>query len=124
MTAARFDIDDDPRTATFAARTPDGEVVGTAVVFPEPCPWLPDRPDAWRLRGMATDPTRRSQGVGAEILATALAHIEAEGGRLVWCKARLPARRFYERAGFRAHGDPWDSEFGPHISMWLDLSST
>ena len=31
-------------------------------------------------------------------------------------------RRFYERAGFRTHGAPWDDpEIGPHIAMWLDL---
>jgi len=121
--AARFAFDDDPDTASFAARAADGEVVGTAVVYPEGCPWLPDRPHAWRLRGMATTPQRRGQGIGAQVLRVALDHVAAAGGDLVWCNARLPAQRFYERAGFRPHGVPWDDpDIGPHIAMWLDLS--
>jgi GNAT superfamily N-acetyltransferase len=120
--AARFAIDDDPSTASFAARAPDGEVVATAVVYPEPCPWLPDRLGAWRLRGMATAPDCRGRGIGTRVLQTALAHVAAAGGDIVWCNARVPARRLYERAGFRTHGAPWDDpEIGPHIAMWLDL---
>jgi GNAT superfamily N-acetyltransferase len=120
--AARFDIDDEPSTGSFAARTPDGEVVATAVVYPEPCPWLPDHPGAWRLRGMATAPDYRGRGIGTRVLRAALAHVAASGGDLVWCNARVPARRLYEREGFRTHGAPWeDPEIGPHIAMWLDL---
>jgi GNAT superfamily N-acetyltransferase len=122
LTAARFDVDDDPRTATFAARDDSGNVVGTTVVYPEPCPWLPDRLHAWRLRGMATEPGLRSRGVGRQLLATALDHVRDAGGELVWCNARVPARRFYERAGFTTHGEPWDEpEIGPHIAMWREL---
>jgi GNAT superfamily N-acetyltransferase len=120
--AARFASDDDPSTASFAARAPDGEVVATVVVYPEPCPWLPDRPGAWRLRGMATAPDHRGRGIGTQVLRVALAHVAAAGGGLVWCNARVPARRLYERAGFRTHGAPWDDpEIGPHIAMWLNL---
>jgi GNAT superfamily N-acetyltransferase len=117
-----FAADDDPATATFAARTPDGAVVGTAFVTPEPCPWLPERPHAWRLRGMATDDAVRGTGIGRRLLEVALAHVAAAGGTLVWCNARVPARRFYERAGFVAHGAEWvDPEIGPHVAMWREL---
>jgi GNAT superfamily N-acetyltransferase len=116
---ARLPVDDLPATAAFAATAPDGTVVGTAIVYPEACPWLPDRPGAWRLRGMATDPGWRSRGVGSRVLAAVVDHVAAQGGTLVWCNARTPARRFYERAGFRTHGEPWeDPELGPHIAMW------
>ena len=107
-----------PDAAAFAARTGDGTVVGTVIVAPERCPFLPDRPDAWRLRGMATDEAWRSRGVGTRLLDAALAHIRAAGGALVWCNARVPARAFYERAGFRVHGDEWvDPVIGPHVAM-------
>jgi GNAT superfamily N-acetyltransferase len=120
----RLAADDHPATAAFAARTLDGTVVGTTIVTPEPCPWAPDRPGAWRLRGMATAEGLRSTGIGARLLAVALDHIAAQGGELVWCNARTPARRFYERAGFLAHGAEWvDPEIGPHIAMWRDLRS-
>ena len=67
--------DDLPGTAAFAATDADGAVVGTALVYPEPCPWKPDRAGAWRLRGMATDEARRSAGIGAAVLAAVVTHV-------------------------------------------------
>jgi GNAT superfamily N-acetyltransferase len=118
-------IDGHPDTAALAALAPDGTVVGTAVLFPEPCPWRPDDAGAWRLRGMATAPELRSTGVGGAVLDAAVAHAASAGGALVWCHARVPARRFYERAGFRVHGDEWvDPEIGPHVAMWRPLGAS
>ncbi len=118
----RLKIDDLPDTAAFAARDADGTVVGTAIVYPEACPWAPDRPGAWRLRGMATAEGRRSGGIGGRVLDAVVAHVAAEGGNLVWCNARVPARPFYERAGFTTHGDEWlDPEIGPHVAMSRDV---
>ncbi|HKY65133.1 MAG TPA: GNAT family N-acetyltransferase, partial [Acidimicrobiales bacterium] len=119
---ASFPGDDEPEAASFAAIDEGDEVVGTVVVYPEDCPWRPG-PGAWRLRGMATEPVRRSSGIGSAVLAVALDHVAAAGGDLVWCYARTPARRFYERAGFRVHGDEWvDPEIGPHVAMWRPVS--
>jgi GNAT superfamily N-acetyltransferase len=115
----RLPGDDHPATGTFAARTPDGEVVGTATVRAEPCPWRPDHAGAWRLRGMATAPEFRGRGVGALVLRAAIAHVTLHDGHLIWCNARIPARRFYEREGFAAEGDEWvDPQIGPHVRMW------
>ncbi len=120
--SVRLAVDDHPDTAAFAALTGDGEVVGSAIVYPEACPWMPARPHAWRLRGMATDESWRGAGVGARVLGAVLDHVAASGASLVWCNARVPARRFYERAGFRAHGDEWvDPAIGPHIAMWREV---
>jgi len=114
--------DEHPDAAAFAARTPGGEVVGTVIVAPEPCPWRPDDAGAWRLRGMATAPERRGQGIGTRVLAAAVDHVRAAGGTLIWCNARTPARTLYERAGFTAHGDEWiDPVIGPHVAMWRRL---
>jgi hypothetical protein len=42
--------------------------------------------------------------------------------RLLWCNARTPARRCYERAGLQTRGEPWDDpEIGPHVAMWREL---
>jgi GNAT superfamily N-acetyltransferase len=121
--AARLAADAHPRAAAFAARDDDGSVVGTAIVVPAACPWLPEREDGWRLRGMATEERRRGAGVGSQVLAAVLEHVRAQGGRLVWCHARVPARRFYESAGFVAVGDEWvDPEIGPHIRMWREVA--
>jgi len=120
----RLPSDADPRSANFAAIDSDtGEVVGTAVVFPEAPPWDVDAAGAWRLRGMATAEGWRSKGVGAAVLAAVIDHLTAEGGRLLWCNARLPAVNFYERAGFARLGEEWDEPFiGPHVVMQLEMT--
>jgi GNAT superfamily N-acetyltransferase len=108
--------DDDP--TLFHVGAYDGEqLVGTGNVRREPAPWAPDVP-AWRLRGMATEPERRGEGVGAAVLEALLEHCQAEGGGELWCNARTPARSFYLRAGFTEVGEEWvDPEIGPHVRM-------
>jgi GNAT superfamily N-acetyltransferase len=119
--AASLAVDGEPTTATFAARTTGGEVIGTAVTYPAACAWRPGAA-AWRLRAMATAPEYRNAGIGARLLATVVAHVCARGGEVLWCNARTPARRFYERAGFVAHGDEWEEPgIGPHVAMWRRL---
>jgi len=114
--------DADPRSGFFAAQTDDGATVGTAVVFLEAPPWDPDAVGAWRLRGMATEEGWRSRGIGARVLDAVVDHAIGAGGRLLWCNARLPAVRFYERAGFVRVGEVWDEPFiGPHVAMQRQL---
>jgi len=109
----------DPDAVHLAARTADGAVVGTAVLVREPFEPMPDRADAWRLRGMATDERLRGRGIGERVLRQAVDHVAGHGGGLLWCHARTPARRFYERAGFTAVGAEWvEPHIGPHIAMW------
>jgi GNAT superfamily N-acetyltransferase len=111
-----------PGARHLAALTPDGRVVGTAVLMPERFTLMADREPAWRLRGMATDESVRGQGVGAQVLATAIDFVAAGGGGLLWCHARLPAVRFYERAGLRRLGVEWDEpHIGRHVCMWRDV---
>lgn len=108
----------DPDTVHLAALAPDGEVVGTALVLPERFALQPDRADAWRLRGMATAAGLRGRGIGAALLQRAVEHVAGQGGGVLWCHARVPARRFYERAGFTAAGPEWDEpNIGPHVVM-------
>lgn len=111
--------DDEP---AFHVGAYDGaELIGTGNVRREPAPWAPDE-DAWRLRGMATAPDRRGQGIGAAVLDALVVHCRANDGGKLWCNARTPAQRFYERAGFQVIGEPWeDPEIGPHVRMWTQL---
>jgi predicted GNAT family N-acyltransferase len=114
--------DDDPAAFHAGARDERGVLVGIATVSPQPAPWAPDRPGAWRLRGMATAEEQRGRGVGARVLAEALRHVRASGGTLVWCNAREGALDFYARAGFTPAGERYvDPELGPHVPMQLDL---
>ena len=97
------------------------ELLATGNVRVDPAPWEPAVP-AWRLRGMATAPEHRGRGAGALVLDALMAHARAHGGGVLWCNARVPAQRFYERAGLVVRGDPWvDPEIGPHVVMWTRL---
>jgi len=103
----------------------DGEqVIGTCFLYPEPCPWLPDRSGAWHLRQMATAEDRRGQGVGAAVLTAAMREARARGGELLWCHARESAVWFYRRYGLRPHGEVFtdDRHPIPHRRMWRELS--
>lgn len=122
--------DGEPDTATFAVRDEvTGEVLTTANVRRQAAPPVvvevaaaegggADRP-TWRLRGMATRPDLRGRGLGRRALEACVAHVAADGGGLLWCSARVPARAFYERAGFAAVGDEFDEpHIGPHVYMY------
>jgi GNAT superfamily N-acetyltransferase len=96
-----------------------GPVVAVGVVLPEAPPWDTGRPDGWRLRGMATRPDLRGQGVGGRVLDLLIDHVVGQGGGLLWCNARTPALHLYERAAFLRRGEVFElAEIGPHQVMW------
>jgi GNAT superfamily N-acetyltransferase len=100
------------------AAVEQGTVIGCAMIMRERPPWSGVDAVSWRLRGMATADDRRGEGIGAAVLDSALEHVEAHGGGLVWCSARTPACAFYERAGFVRRGAVWEEpELGPHVLM-------
>ena len=67
---------------------------------------------------MATAPEHRGTGVGGQLLRACIAHAESDGGLLMWCNARTPAVKFYERFGFLCSGDEFDIPgIGPHFVM-------
>lgn len=100
----------------------DDDVVGTAIVMPAPLPGHPDRPGAWRLRGMTTAAGRRDEGIGTMVLERAIRAVRDRDGLLLWCNARIRAQAFYARAGFTVSGAAWiDPEIGPHVHMWREL---
>jgi GNAT superfamily N-acetyltransferase len=116
QTVAQLIAETTPGTIAFAAFS-GGAVVGSALLSEEPLPDL-DRA-GWRLRGMATAPEVQGNGVGGAVLDAAIDYVRTAGGNVLWCNARTPARRFYERHGFQTIGDPWtDPAIGPHIRMW------
>ena len=114
--------DDDPRAAHLGARDAVGTIVGIATISPQACPWAPDRPGAWRLRGMATADEERGRGVGALVLDAAVRHAREHGASLRLVQRAVGALVFYGRAGFVAAGERYvDPLLGPHVPMQLDL---
>jgi GNAT superfamily N-acetyltransferase len=57
-----------------------------------------DGGERWRIRGMATDPSDRGRGAGGMVLDALIAHARAHEATRIWCNARVPARRSYERS--------------------------
>jgi len=118
--------DDGPDTGIYAAvDEATGEVVGTGTVRrEEPPPGLAEsvapqaHADPWRLRSMATREDLRGTGIGALVLDSCVRHVGALGGGFLWCNARVPARRFYARAGFSEWGGEFEAQGVPHIVMW------
>lgn len=125
--------DDEPafHLGCFEGEYDGSALLGTGNVRLDPLPFMDTAPfdvqgagdaSGWRLRGMATAPEHRDRGVGALVLAGLVQHCRTQGGALLWCNARTPAQRFYERAGLVVVGDRWDDPaIGPHVRMWLRL---
>lgn len=107
--------DKDPDTAHFAAEIA-GHIVGIASIAI--CPRESDPPNTWRLRGMATEPSKQGQGIGTMVLAACLAHARSKQGALMWCNARTSALAFYRKHGFETVGDEFETPgVGPHFVM-------
>lgn len=102
----------------------DGTALCTCFVYPDPCPWLPDR-TAWHLRQMATDERHRGEGLGAKIVELAVHHVRGQGAELLWCNARETAVGFYRRQGFVVHGEVFTDERHtiPHRRMHRELAA-
>jgi len=104
-------------------------LVGCATVFPDP--WRggggpdapPPEPRAWRLRGMAVDPSRHRTGVGREVLTAAVAAAGEAGAPLLWANARTAALAFYEAQGWAVAGEEFiTADTGlPHKPIVLSL---
>jgi GNAT superfamily N-acetyltransferase len=74
----------------------------------------------WRIRGMATAPQARGRGAGTRVLQALVQHATNNGATRVWCNARTPALSLYERAGFVATSDEFETpRIGPHYRMEL-----
>jgi ribosomal protein S18 acetylase RimI-like enzyme len=76
----------------------------------------------YRLRGMATEPELRGQGLGALLLRDAFTRLKQRGADHLWCHAREGAIAFYTKLGFMSHGELFDVPgIGRHLVMSLAL---
>jgi predicted GNAT family N-acyltransferase len=108
--------DDAPTTIHFAAFDED-KVIGIATIYQEKHPTLTQSLQ-YRLRGMATDPVVRGQGVGAELISAIKNEIK---NQVLWFNARIAAQGFYEKLGFQIISDEFDIPgIGPHYVMAIN----
>ncbi|MCF6507844.1 GNAT family N-acetyltransferase [Blastococcus sp. MG754426] len=70
-----------------------------------------------RIGRMAADAAVRGHGHGAAVLAELHRQAVVRGAREVVLHAQLPARRFYERAGYTAVGEVYEEAGIAHVTM-------
>ena len=113
---AYFEGDDEPTTRHVVAEL-DGRIVGCATLLRRPWNGAP----AFQLRGMAVIPELRGEGIGARLLAEierTAREQSREVSKQMWCNARVPAMRFYQREGWIVASEQFDIEHaGPHVKM-------
>ena len=78
---------------------------------------LIERRGAAVIGRMAADPSVRGRGHGAAVLAELHRQAVRLGHRSVELHAQLPARGFYERAGYTAVGGEYEEAGIPHVTM-------
>lgn len=124
VSASVWHRDDD---AVHIGAWQDEALVGCATVFADA--WdgadgYQAEPTAWRLRGMAVDPSRQGGGIGRAVLAAAIEAARGAGAPLIWANARMTAMAFYESAGFMALGEEYltAETHLPHKKIVLPLN--
>lgn len=120
--------DDDPMTFHLGGYI-DGQQVGIASFLYDDHPELADPGLQYRIRGMATLPEFRGQGIGEKLVENGLSVVKQKLAETpesktqrVWCNARVVAFGFYEKCGFELMGDFFDIPgIGPHKVMWREV---
>ncbi|MEZ0392460.1 MAG: GNAT family N-acetyltransferase [Pseudobdellovibrionaceae bacterium] len=96
-------------------------VVGVATFHEEESPHFRVH-HPYRLRGMATDFSFHSQGIGRKVLEKAFFELRLRECDFLWCNAREVAFPFYEKLGFQYFGPLFDIHtLGPHKIMYRSL---
>ncbi|WP_338030853.1 GNAT family N-acetyltransferase [Cytobacillus citreus] len=71
------------------------------------------------MRGMVTLEEFRKLGTGRLLVTFAENLIKEQGFDLLWCKARTTVQEYYNKLGFKVHGETFDyPPIGPHIVMY------
>jgi ribosomal protein S18 acetylase RimI-like enzyme len=113
---------EDSRTETFhIGAFKNKKIIGIATFTEEANSQLPSK-RSFRLRGMASDPDCRNQGIGRMVLDAGINELKIKGATLLWCNTREKAFLFYEKLGFSYLGPFFDLPgIGPHKVMYKYL---
>jgi predicted GNAT family N-acyltransferase len=93
---------------------PEHGIIGT-------CRLLSEDGTVARIGRMAVLAEFRRRGIAEAMLALAERHASDEGATSVILDAQLPARIFYERAGYVAHGPVFLDAGIEHVAMTKQL---
>ena len=116
-----MDLDDHDYTFHFCVKE-EFRIISVASVYHESFVEMPKK-DAYRLRGMATEPSEQGKGYGKMVLNDVIAYLSKETeSEILWCNARTTAFGFYEKMGFNIVGNEFDiPNLGPHKKGFIHL---
>ena len=95
QTIAEVQMDEDADGYHFAAFV-DNLIVGVVSLF--------RNDDSFQFRKLAVDPLVQNQGIGSSLLNYITDFAKNEGGKMLWCNARVTAIPFYIKHGFTHTG--------------------
>ena len=100
----------------------DDTILSIASFYYESLEAMPNK-NSYRLRGMATEPTKQRKGFGGMVLHEAMDYLKKESDvEILWCNARVTAFGFYEKMGFTILGEAFDvPNLGPHKTGYIEL---
>jgi ribosomal protein S18 acetylase RimI-like enzyme len=76
----------------------------------------------YQLRGMATIPKYRGEGIGNKLLNFGLTYLRGQKANYVWCNARTKALKFYRDMGFEIISDEFEVPvIGPHYVLYIKI---
>jgi predicted GNAT family N-acyltransferase len=77
-----------------------------------------------KLERLAVLPDYRRQGIGGEIVQTAIAYSQSQGYTTLLLHAQMPTVEFYRQLGFTAVGEPFKEAGIMHLKMERPLATT
>ena len=86
-----MEMDEDQNGIHFGAFT-DNKLVAVVSLF--------NKDADFQFRKFAVEPEYQGKGVGGDLLTYITEFAKAEGGKRLWCNARLSATGFYDKNGF------------------------
>ena len=77
-----------------------------------------------KLERLAVLPAYRRQGIGGEIVQTAIAYSQSQGYTTLLLHAQMPTVEFYQQLGFAVVGEPFEEAGIMHLKMERSLATT
>jgi predicted GNAT family N-acyltransferase len=110
LALSETDVRGEEQQIHLLALDESGEVVGCVLI-------VPGGDGTARIRQMAVAGSERGKGIGAGLMAQAERIARAAAIRKLTMHARLEARGFYERLGYRVTSDVFLQVTIPHVVM-------
>lgn len=110
LTLSAQDVDGEDSQIHIAAVEGGTIIVGTVLLKPLPSGHV-------KLRQMAVSGALQGQGVGRKLVRFAETAARARGARIIEMHARVSAREFYEKLGYRAVGEKFIEVTVPTVRM-------